>query len=242
MTTPRPHARTRRAAAFLTLATALGLATLAGCDPRTLMYFLQPNEPSIPPPKDAPSLEGKKVVVLTHVVSGAAMEFQSLDRDITKKVTAIFKEKVKKIELVEPDKVASWVDDHPQWTSSEEVAKAFDADIVIYLEVETFQLQNPGDIGVFEGTAKTHIMVTEMAYPKNDRGKPDKKQPKEAKEVYDDYRDTVFPIRSPIPVDSGVSRGTFKTKFLQVVCSEISWHFIGHAPEDDIQDVKFNGR
>jgi hypothetical protein len=244
MTTPRPHARTRRAAAILTLTlgAAVGLATFAGCDPRTLAYFLQPNEPTIPPPKEAPSLEEKKVVVLTHTVSGAMGEFQSLDRDLTKKVVAIFREKVKKITVVEPDKVWNWVDDHPHWTDSEELAKAFDADLVIYLEVETFQLHNPGDIGVFQGTAKTHIIATEMVYPKNDRGKPDKKQPKEPKQAYDDFCDTIFPIRGPIQMDSGVSRGAFKSRFLQVVASEITWHFVGHAPEDDIQDVKFNGR
>ena len=161
------------------------------------MYFLQPNEPTIPPPKDAPLLEGKKVVVLTHAVSGVGMEFQSLDRDITKKVVAILKEKVKKIDVVEPDKIFSWVDDHPQWTSSEEIAKArTEADVVIFLEIETFQIQNAGDIGVFEGTAKTHIMVTEMVHPKNESAAQagQRSSPREAKEGYDAaYQDTVFP-------------------------------------------------
>src|SRR4051794_8247371 len=177
MTTPWPHARTRRAAALFTLATA-GILILAGCDPRTLVYFLQPWEPSVPPPTDAPKLEGKKVVVVTHAISGTMAEFATLDRDITKKVVSIFKEKVKKIDVVDPDKVSSWVEDHPNWTDPEEVAKAFEADMVIFLEVEAFQIQNPGDIGVLQGTAKTHIQVTEMVYPKNSKGKPNKNEPK----------------------------------------------------------------
>jgi hypothetical protein len=239
--TPRPHARTRRAAALFTLAAA-GILILAGCDPRTLVYFLQPWEPTVPPPSNAPKLEGKKVVVVAHAVSGAMGEFASLDRDVSKKVVSIMKEKVKKIEVVDPDKVSNWVEDHPHWTDPEEVAKAFEADMVIFLEIETFQIQNAGDIGVLQGTAKTHIQVTEMVYPKNSRGKPNKNEPKEAKQVYDDYRDTIFPVRGPVQMDSGVSRGAFKNRFLQVVAAEISWHFVEHSPEDDIQDVKFSGR
>lgn len=239
MTTPRPHSMTRRAAGSIVLAAA-GLMSLAGCDPRTLLYFMQPWEPMVPAP--GPSLEGKKVVVVTHCVSGAMNEFQSLDRDLTQKVVAILRAKVKKIDVVDPDKVWTWVDGHPSWTDPAELAKAFEADVVVFLEVEVFQVQHPNDLNVFQGTAKTHIIATEMVYPKNSKGKPIKDKPKEPKQIYDDYRDTEFPVRGPIPMDSGVSRGAFKTKFLSVVAAEISWHFVEHKPDDDIQDVKFNNR
>ena len=43
-------------------------------------------------------------------------------------------------------------------------------------------------------------------------------------------------------MDSGVGKGAFKTKFVQVVASECSWHFVEPAPDDVIQDVKFNQR
>src|SRR5947207_2750482 len=122
MKTPRPHARTLRAAAPWVIALA-GLISLAGCDPRMAMYFLQPFEPTVPAP--GPKLEGKKVVVVTHVVSSAAGE---------------------------------------------------------------------------------------------------------------------FPSRGPIPMESGVSRGAFKNKFLKVAAAEVSWHFVEHSPDDNIQDVKFNNR
>jgi hypothetical protein len=214
--------------------------SLPGCDPRTLIYFLQPFEPTIPAP--GPDLKGKKVVVVGHAVSAALGESQSLDRDIVKEVASILRSKVKKIDVVDTAKVWSWVDEHPNWTDPAELAKAFDADIVVFLEIEGFQLQNPADLNVYQGTARTHIMVTEWAHPKNSRDKPLTDQPKEAKTIYDDYRDTEFPVRGPIPMDSGVSRGAFKSKFLKVVCAEISWHFVEHSPEDDIQDVKFNNR
>ena len=239
MMTPRPHARTRRSAALLMLAAA-GLFSLAGCDPRTLFYFLQPNEPTISAP--GPKLDGKKVVVVAHAVSNALGEFQALDREVTREVVSILRAKVKKIDVVDPDKVWTWVEAHPHWTDPGEVAKAFEADVVLFLEIEGFQLQQPGDLNVYQGTSKTHLVATEMAHPKNSRGKPILDQPKEAKTIYDDYQDTEFPVRGPIPMDTGTSRGAFKARFLKVVCAEMSWHFVGHSPDDMIQDVKFNNR
>lgn len=239
MTTPRTNARTRRAAASCLIALA-GTISLTGCDPRTLFYFLQPYGSTIPAP--GPSLKGKRVVLVTHAVSAAMGEFQALDRDLTREVAANLRKGVKKMTLVEPDKVWTWVEAHKDWTDPAEVAAAFEADVVIFLEVEAFQVQNPSDLNVLQGTAKTHIQVTEMERPTNDKGKPIHDQPKEPKPIYNEYSDTEFPVRGPIPADSGVSRGAFKSKFLKVVASEISWHFIEHSPDDNIQDVKFNNK
>jgi hypothetical protein len=231
--TPRPHARMRRAvAASLLLAT--GLLALAGCDPRQMMYFLQPFEPTIPAP--GPKLNEQKVVVLTHAVAGTQNDFLSLDRDLAREFTKLLREKAKKIDLVNQDKVWKWVEGHPNWTDPADAAKAFEADMVIFLEIESFQVQDPHSPGLLEGTAKTHVQAVVMEYPKNSKGKPNKDQPKESRVAYDDYQDTTFPIRGPIPMESGVSRGAFKTRFLQVVAAELSWHFVEHSPEDNIQD------
>jgi hypothetical protein len=236
MRTPRPHARTRRAAAVLVIASA-GLMSLAGCDPRTILYFLQPYEPTIAAP--GPSLKGKKVVIVTHAVSNALGEFPTLDRDLASEIVRVLRAKDKKIEIVPPDKINTWVDAHPNWTDPEEIAKAFEADVVVFLEVEGFTVQNAGDLNVLQGTAKTHIQVTEIAHPTNSKGKPDKSEPKEPKMIYNEYCETEFPVRGPMPADSGVSRSVFKSKFLKVVAAEITWHFVEHSPEDNIQDVKF---
>ena len=85
-------------------------------------------------------------------------------------------------------------------------------------------------------------MAHEMAHPKNSKGKPIKDQPKESHSIYDDYQESTFPIRGPVPMGTGVGRSAFKSKFLQVVANECSWHFIEHSPDDVIQDVKFNQR
>ncbi len=234
---PRTLARMRHAAAMIMLVASA--VALVGCDPRAAFYFLQPNSPTIAAP--GPKLEGKKVVVLTHATSASQAEFPALERDLNREFVSHLKT-VKKITLVDSEKVRTWVEGHPKWTDPTDAARDFEADIVIFLELEQFQIQAPGDLNILQGTAKVHIQAFELTPPKNSKGKPILDQPKESNSIYDDYQESTFPIRGPIQMDSGVSRPAFKNKFMQVVGSECSWHFVDHSPDDIIQDVKFNQR
>ena len=234
--TPRTMTRMRCVALAAAI---IGTSLLTGCDPRQMMYFLQPFSPTIPAP--GPSLKGKKVVVLTHATAGTQAEFPGIDRDLARQFVNNLK-KVKKITLVEPEKVATWLDGHPQWTDPSDAARDFEADVVIFLEIEEFQTRAPGDLNVLQGTGKIHNQAFELKYPTNSKGKEITDQPKESVQIYDDYQETTFPIRGPIPMDSGVGQAAFKNRLLQVVASECSWHFVEHAQEDMVQDVRFNQR
>ena len=232
--TPRSLAMMRFAAVILVASASLVATT--GCDPRSLAYFLQPFDPMIEP--KGPSLLEKKVVILCSVTSGAIGEFPSLERDIPRELASTLKKKIKKITVVEPDKVVTWVEAHPHWTDPADAARDFNADMAIFLEVEQFQIQAPGDLNMVHGDAKIHIQVFEMQYPKNSKDKPIKDQPKEAHNVYDEYVESNFPNRGPLPIDTGNSRSAFKNTFLRVVTKELSWHFVEHAADDSIQDSR----
>ena len=67
-----------------------------------------------------------------------------------------------------------------------------------------------------------------------------KDKPKEGKIAFEDDCETSFPNRGPIPMEAGISAPVFKNKFLKLAATELTWRFIDHAPEDAIQDVKFN--
>jgi hypothetical protein len=235
--TPRRIAQEVLRLAIVVVLADLSLLAISGCDPRPLAYFLQPFEPMVPPPCEV-NFQGKKVVVLCHATANTMGEFSSLDRDLCREFSGILRKKVKKITVVDPDKVATWVEAHPNWTDPADVARDFDADFVIFLEIEQFQLQQPGDLNMLHGQAKVHIMAFEMKYPKNSKDRPITDQPKEADRIYDDYADTIFPNRGPIAIDSGSSRSKFRITFLKVVAKEISWHFLEHAEDDSIQDSR----
>ena len=234
MTTPRPHARTRRAAGLAIAA--VGLLSLAGCDPRALWYFLQPNEPTIAPEYTG-SLKGKRVVILSSATAEAQRDFLSIDRDLTRELIPLLREKIKKIDIVEPSKVWDWDEAHPSWTDPSECARAFEADVVIFLEVTAFQVQDPSSPGLYQGVSHIHIQMTELKPPTNSKGKELADQPKEPEVVFDSQRDTEFPSRGHMP-DSNISRSAFKNKFLKQVAMEVSWHFVSRAHGDDIQDTR----
>jgi hypothetical protein len=215
----------------------LGLLALAGCDPRQAVYFLQPFEPTVA--AEGPSLKGKKVVLIAKAAPGALGDFVSLDRELTREVAAILRAGVKKIELVELDRVWAWDQAHPRWTDPAELAEAFDADMVVFLEIQEFRIQDPSSPGMFEGHSTVHIRVVERAHPKDARGREQTDLPKRTQIVSDTDRETTFPLRGPIPASAEVSASTFKQRFLKLVATEVSWHFIDHAPGDNVQDVRF---
>jgi hypothetical protein len=224
-----------RIIAIMLVASASMIAT-TGCDPRSLMYFIQPDDPTIEP--GGPSLEGKTVVILCNVSSSASAQFPSLEREIPRELSSALKKKCKKITVVPSDKVASWIEAHPHWSDPAEAARDFDAETAIFLEVEQFQIQSPGDLNMVHGDARIHIQVFDMEYPKNSKDKPIKDQPKEAHNVYDRYSETDFPNRGPVPIDSGTSKSAFKNTFMRVACKDVSWHFVSHSPDESIQDSR----
>lgn len=234
---PRSLAKPRVRLALVALLAGGLLLPLSGCDPRTTLYFLQPFDPTIAPDCDT-SFQGKKVVILCRAVADSMGEYSSLERDLSRELAFIFRKKIKKVTVVNPDKVATWVDAHPKETDPAEIARDFDADIVVYLEVEQFQVQHPGDLNMLHGEARVHIKAYEMDYPKNSKDKPIKDQPKEAHEIYDSVSEPSFPDRGPIPIDTGSSKGKFRITFVKILAKDISWHFIEHAPDDSIQDSR----
>ena len=177
MTTPRSLARTLAPLAGLALAAA-GLLAVAGCTPQTF-FFLQPWNPSVPRTATDLDLRGKRVVILTHAAADTLLNFPAIDMEIAQRLASILRKKVRKIDLVELDQVRSWAEDHPSWTKPSEAAEKFEADVVIYLEFDRFSVEDWRSPGLFEGRSTVQIKVTEMEYPKDDKGRPNKAKPKE---------------------------------------------------------------
>ena len=235
--TPQSRVRTRRAAVGLMALGAVAIFSLAGCDPRTLAYFFGDGAPQIP--GEAPSFVGKKVVIVSVATPTAATEYSSIDRDLSREMRTIFSD-IHKIELVEQQKVTDWLASHPTWSDPGDIAKAFEADYVVFFEISQFSIQDPRSPGMLEGNAEVHMRVTEYAHPKDSKGKPNKTAPKEVNQVFEDEYKTTFPKNAPVELGPDISRPKFKTKFLKIVSNEISWRFLGHNPGDDIgQDQRF---
>jgi hypothetical protein len=218
-----------------TAAGALSLAAITGCDPRQAMFFLQPFEPRLP--ADCPSLKGKRVVILT-AAAGSVLNETGIERELANGLAKALRENVKKIDIVDNAKVAAWSQAKKTWTDPSEAAEAFEADTVIFLEIRNFEVDSPTSPELLQGRSTISIRVIDWDYPKDDKGKPINTRPKESTVIYDGDRETVFPTTGSIPLEAGVTRATFKNKFTKLVISELSWHFIGRATGDDVQDTR----
>jgi hypothetical protein len=202
------------------------------------MFFLQPFEPKIPP--KCASLKGKRVVILTSSAGGLRTDYLNIDREIAKKLAEILRTNIKKIDVVDPAQVVAWVEGKPTWTDPAEAARAFDADVVIFLELREFQIQDPSSPGLFGGRSNIGVQVVELAHPKDDRGKPMNDRPKESKVIYDNDCTSAYPVAGHLPIEASLNSAVFKNKFLDIVVKEVSWGFVEHSPGDDIESSRFS--
>ncbi len=178
-------------------------------------------------------------MILVQVAGSARGASDSLEHDLGREVAKILTDKGKKIKIVPLPKVWTWVENNPTWTDPAELAKKFEADKVVFLEVENFQISNPGDLQMLQGSARIHVTVHSLDYPKNSKGKPMKDQEKESNVDYDNYTEPVFPKNAPIARESSKSEAAFLRNFVKLVAQEVAWNFVDTPLGDDIQQVKF---
>ena len=203
---------------------------------KTASYFNQPYEWVIPPPEGSPNLEGKKVVILSAPPKGPSRNTRRSSETCPgcSPISCGRRSRRSRSSSLTRSRPGS---KHTRTGPTPPTRRAISgADMAIFLEVESFQSQTPGDLNMVHGESKVHIQVFELDYPKNSRDKPIKDQPKEAHNIYDGYAESSFPNRGPLPIDSGTSRAAFKHTFLKIVVKEISWHFASHREEDSIFD------
>ena len=165
-------------------------------------------------------------------------EFPSLERDLPRELASILRKKVKKITVVDPDKVAHLGRSPPALDRSGRRGAGLQCRHRHLSRSRAVSDPVPGDLNMVHGESKVHIQVFEMQYPKNSKDKPIKDQPKEAHNIYDEYAESSFPNRGPLPIDTGTAERAFKNTFLRIVVKEVSWHFVEHAEDDSIQDSR----
>jgi hypothetical protein len=152
-----------------------GAAVLSGgCDLGSLAYFLMP-EPRQPALfKDLASADAKKdprVVILTYTALETRAEFIQADRQLAemlaKQLTEAAKGNQEKLTVVPPRRVEEYKNTHPSWREQDlpQLGKAFDADYVIYLEINKLSLYERGSSELFRGRASLSVNLIDVRHP-----------------------------------------------------------------------------
>ncbi len=140
-------------------------ACLPGCNQFVLLSYIIGGPPSIEPDFDSQTGKGLDRPDITVAVIGYAdtrmkVENPRIDAEIASMVA--YRLAAHKINIVHPDTVHAWLDEHPDWEKAEEVGRGLKADYVIEIELESFDLYEEHSASLFRGRTEGYVNVYEI--------------------------------------------------------------------------------
>jgi hypothetical protein len=191
----------------------LSLLTASGCSlVATAMYVLNGNNL----PADYDELKGKKVAVVCRPVTSLDFSNSSVANNLAEHVARRLNTNVRKITVIEQRKVNEWSDEN-NWEDYTEIGKALDADVVVGIDLEDFNLYQGQTL--MQGQANVSLAVYEVK-----KGK----QPVWSKHL----PQTIFPPTGGIPA-SEKPEPQFRRQFVEVLSDQIARHFYPHDASTD---------
>jgi uncharacterized protein YbjQ (UPF0145 family) len=161
-------------------------------------------------------LKDKKVAVVCKPPLQYSFTNSNVANDLAKKVGDLLAARVRKIEVIDHDEVAEWVDEN-SLEEFTEIGKALKADMVVGVELDQFGLYQGQTL--YQGTADVRIQVYDLA---EDGSAP----------VFQKHLPGVrFPTNSGIPTDR--PEASFRMEFLNVLADQIGRHFYDHDNRGD---------
>jgi hypothetical protein len=210
---------------------AAGLAgTMVGCsDLGSMTYFLMPEQRLPAKMKHLASDDPKKeprVLILTYAGLETRAEFIHADRQLSEMLARNLKELAEpsseKLNIVPPRKVEEFKNAHPNWREMEvaQIGRKFGADYVIYLEINSLALYEPGNGNtLYRGRANLLVSLVDV-------NRPD--------ELNQDNYVCLFPsdARGPVPVHD-IPMVQFRQAFLSHVARQLSLYFSKYPHEEN---------
>ena len=203
----------------LGLAGLLSLAVLVACQSGCVnalagaLYVLKGNEAKA----EFNGLKGKRVAVVCRPVVELQYGTASASSELATALGGLLERNIKKLECIDPQKVAEWTDEN-QWEDYSEIGEALDADMIVGIDLQGFSIYQGQTL--FQGKAQAVIKV----YDIKNGGKVvfQKTLPRE-----------VFPPNTGVPT-SEKSEQEFRQQFVVVLADKIGRYFYSHDAGDDI--------
>ena len=219
---------------FLALAAGVvgGLGVMGCGDAGTMAYFLMPEQRIEPTIKHlALKKDDKKptprVVILTWTADlETRPEFINADRQLAEALSRELKDLTRgadeKLEIVSGRKVEEFKNNRPNWRQMElaEIGRSFDADHLIYLEINQLSLYEPGSFNqLMRGRANITVTLVDVKQPDD--------MPKH------ETMNCIHPSDAPGPVPVGdMQPMQFREKFLNYVSRQLSHNFSKYPREE----------
>ncbi len=166
----------------------------------------------------------KKVLVVCSTPEAIGVDYPSLSFDLVDGV--IRRLKLRGIEVVNPDELATWMDDNGgQWGNPSELAGQFDADYIVHIDLNRFDYREENSPTLFRGRAVGSVFAYEV-YRVDGR--------KEAKEVFVSEFTSVHPKNYPVSTDR-ISAKSFRKQYLDRISTQLAQMFYDHRVSEEIE-------
>lgn len=127
------------------------------------------------------------------------------------------------VQLVDQDEVTTWLDDRGgDWGDAEEIAWAFDTDIILHVEIEKITFHADNSPEMLRGEANGEVRAYEVTEESGEIT---------VSEIFSDSLTARYPHLHPIMKHQMGERG-FRKKFLTRLSREIARMFHNYRPDD----------
>lgn len=155
-------------------------------------------------------LKGKRVAVVCRPMIELQYNTSSASEEIARQLGRLLRANVKKIEMVDAQRVAEWTDEHA-WEEYSEIGKALEADIVVGVDLEQFSLYQGQTL--YQGKARARVTAHDVATGELlfERMMPQ----------------SVYPPNAGIPTTERLE-DEFRREFIAVFADQVGRYFYDH--------------
>lgn len=165
----------------------------------------------------------KKIVVICSTPVVVDAEVSTLKLELIEGVTRRMKREG--IKVINPDKVATWIDDHGGVPNDpSELAADFDAEYIAWIDLDTFSFREENSPKLLRGRATGFVRVYRVR---------DENGMRFAENVFSREFTSVYPAHQPVSEETR-SALLFQRQFTDRVCNQLSEFFYDHRPGTDI--------
>jgi hypothetical protein len=189
------------------------LLPAAGCSAFTgLMYVMGANDT----PAEYNGLKGKKVAIVCRPITSLHYQDSHVASDLAILIGKLLRDNSKRFAVVDPRKVEKWCDENT-WDEYVEVGKAVQADVVLGIDLEHFDIYQGQTL--YQGRASTTVRIYDC---------------KDSKVLFEkESRQTTYPPNSCVAA-SEKQASQFRREFLKVLGDQIARMFYSHDPWADM--------
>jgi hypothetical protein len=169
-------------------------------------------------PAEFEGLAEHRVAVVCLSESSSSFGPRPVSEELCREVSRLLAENVRKIELIEPQKVQSWMDEH-DWNQVDyrEIGKGVGAEYLVAVDILSFSLHDGQTM--YKGRAEVSIAVYNLT------GDGDEVFRSAPPEIH-------FPVNGSQHT-TDISEKEFRRRFINIVAQRVARHFYPYDFKDD---------